>query len=41
MPRKKKSDIEREQASSMVNAWEKDNGGLDDNQCATPQRTNH
>ena len=35
MPRKKKSDIEREQASSMVKDWEKDNGGLDDNQRAT------
>ncbi|HDW3058489.1 TPA: 4'-phosphopantetheinyl transferase, partial [Bacillus cereus] len=38
MPRKKKSDIEREQASSMVKDWEKDNGGLDDNQRATLQR---
>ncbi|MED2748963.1 4'-phosphopantetheinyl transferase [Bacillus thuringiensis] len=38
MPRKKKSAIEREQASSMVNDWEKDNGGLDDNQRATLQR---
>ncbi|OUB10739.1 4'-phosphopantetheinyl transferase, partial [Bacillus thuringiensis serovar yunnanensis] len=38
MPRKKKSDIEREQASSMVNDWEKENGGLDDNQRATLQR---
>ncbi|OUB48346.1 LPD38 domain-containing protein [Bacillus thuringiensis] len=38
MPRKKKSDIEREQASSMVNDWEKANGGLDDNQRATLQR---
>ncbi|PGC86832.1 LPD38 domain-containing protein, partial [Bacillus toyonensis] len=36
--RKKKSDIEREQASSMVKDWEKDNGGLDDNQRATLQR---
>ena len=38
MPRKKKSDIEREQASSMVKDWEQDNGGLDDNQRATLQR---
>ncbi|EJR01699.1 hypothetical protein II5_04496 [Bacillus cereus MSX-A1] len=38
MPRKKKSDIEREQASSMVKDWEKDNGGLNDNQRATLQR---
>ncbi|CCW05445.1 LPD38 domain-containing protein [Bacillus sp. GeD10] len=38
MPRKKKSDIEREQASSMVNDWERANGGLDDNQRATLQR---
>jgi len=38
MPRKKKSDIEREQASSMVKDREKDNGGLDDNQRATLQR---
>ncbi|MEW4071350.1 4'-phosphopantetheinyl transferase, partial [Bacillus thuringiensis] len=38
MPCKKKSDIEREQASSMVKDWEKDNGGLDDNQRATLQR---
>ncbi|MDE4529445.1 4'-phosphopantetheinyl transferase, partial [Bacillus thuringiensis] len=38
MPRKKKSDIEKEQASSMVKDWEKDNGGLDDNQRATLQR---
>ncbi|MED3357031.1 4'-phosphopantetheinyl transferase [Bacillus thuringiensis] len=38
MPRKKKSDIEREQAFSMVKDWEKDNGGLDDNQRAALQR---